>query len=401
MTTAPLKVLCIVDYYLPGFKGGGPLRTIENMRPLLAGRVELAVFTRDRDLGVDTPYDGLSTDCWIQNDAGPIFYASPNMFGLQGLKHALRGRAFDLLYLNSFFGARSSIWPYLWSRRAVPNMPILLAPRGEFSASALALKSTKKRAYLTLARMLGLYSDIQWHASSETEKVDILRQFPNAAFVHVAEDPVRLEVGPSSLSAPIPNNDGTLRIVFISRISPMKNLDGLLQILATLTRPIRFDIYGPIEDRVYWASCAALIAKLPSHIEVSWKGELAPDAVSPVFSTYDLFAFPTLGENFGHVIFEALRAGTPVLISDRTPWRSDALGAVTTIALEDIETWRAQLHLAADRTEGEKAQLRNAAKSFAADYAQSSGTLARNIAMFNAAVGAKGGRAAEPPLRKT
>src|SRR5690606_22656373 len=35
-----------------------------------------------------------------------------------------------------------------------------------------------------------------------------------------------------------------------------------------------------------------------------------------------LFLFPTLGENFGHVILEALTAGCPVLISDRTPWRN-------------------------------------------------------------------------------
>ena len=30
---------------------------------------------------------------------------------------------------------------------------------------------------------------------------------------------------------------------------------------------------------------------------------------------------PTLGENFGHVISEALVGGCPVIISDQTPWR--------------------------------------------------------------------------------
>jgi glycosyltransferase involved in cell wall biosynthesis len=397
MTTDPVKVLCVVDYYFPGFKGGGPLRTIANMRPLLAGEIELAVFTRDRDLGADTPYDGFPADCWIQTATGPMYYASPDMFGVRGLQHALKGRTIDLLYLNSFFGPHSSIRPYLWSRRALPGLPILLAPRGEFSPGALALKKTKKRAYLTLVRALGLYRDVQWHASSEAEKVDILRQFPKATVVHLAEDPVRLEDNPPAPAELGPNRDGTLRIVFISRISPMKNLDGLLRILATLSRPISLDIYGPIEDRAYWASCEALIAKLPPHIRVSWKDELKPDAVSPVFGTYDLFAFPTLGENFGHVIFEALRAGTPVLISDRTPWTTDASGAVTTVALNDTETWRTQLHKAADRTDGEKARLRYAARSFAEDYARRSGTLARNLAMFKAASGDGYGRAAQPP----
>jgi hypothetical protein len=37
---------------------------------------------------------------------------------------------------------------------------------------------------------------------------------------------------------------------------------------------------------------------------------------------YDLFLFPTLGENYGHVISEALASGCPVVISDQTPWRN-------------------------------------------------------------------------------
>lgn len=397
MTTDPVKVLCVVDYYLPGFKGGGPLRTIGNMRQLLAGEVELAVFTRDRDLGADTPYVGFPADCWIQTANGPMYYASPDMFGVRGLQQALTGLTFRVLYLNSFFGLRSSIRPYLWSRRALPGVPILLAPRGEFSPGALALKRTKKRAYLALVRALGLYGDVQWQASSEAEKVDILRQFPTATVVHLAEDPVRLEADTPAPAEPGLNRDGAIRIVFISRISPMKNLDGLLRILATVSCPIWLDIYGPVEDRTYWAFCRTLIAKLPPHILVNWKGELEPNAVSPVFGTYDLFAFPTLGENFGHVIFEALRAGTPVLISDQTPWATDASGAVTAVALDDTETWRAQLHLAADRTDDEKARVRDAARSFAEDYARRSGTLARNLAMFKAAAGDGHGRAAQSP----
>ena len=36
---------------------------------------------------------------------------------------------------------------------------------------------------------------------------------------------------------------------------------------------------------------------------------------------YHVFLFPTLGENFGHVIQEALSAGCPCVISDQTPWQ--------------------------------------------------------------------------------
>ncbi|MNF89332.1 Glycosyl transferases group 1 [compost metagenome] len=46
-----------------------------------------------------------------------------------------------------------------------------------------------------------------------------------------------------------------------------------------------------------------------------------PSEVQKVFSQYDLFFFPTRGENYGHVIAESLSVGTPVLLSDQTPWR--------------------------------------------------------------------------------
>jgi len=48
-----------------------------------------------------------------------------------------------------------------------------------------------------------------------------------------------------------------------------------------------------------------------------------------VFSKYDLFFFPTRGENYGHVIAESLSVGTSVLTSDQTPWQrlpDDELG---------------------------------------------------------------------------
>ena len=42
--------------------------------------------------------------------------------------------------------------------------------------------------------------------------------------------------------------------------------------------------------------------------------------VIETFSKYDVFLFPTKGENYGHVIFEALAGGCIPIISDQTPW---------------------------------------------------------------------------------
>ena len=90
-----------------------------------------------------------------------------------------------------------------------------------------------------------------------------------------------------------------------------------------------FDIYGPQEDPDYWRECQALIEVLPAHIRVNYCGNVMPEDVRRTFSDYDLFFFPTRGENYGHVIAESISAGTPVLLSDQTPWRdleSEGLG---------------------------------------------------------------------------
>jgi glycosyltransferase involved in cell wall biosynthesis len=92
--------------------------------------------------------------------------------------------------------------------------------------------------------------------------------------------------------------------------------------------PVDFSIYGPHEDRAYLERCRALAASLPGHITVFWRGAIPPEQVAGVLARQDLFLFPTRGENYGHVIAEALSVGTPVLIADTTPWRDLASAGV-------------------------------------------------------------------------
>ncbi len=117
-----------------------------------------------------------------------------------------------------------------------------------------------------------------------------------------------------------------LRMVFLSRISPMKNLDYLLRILKKVTRQMDVSLYGTLENAEYWAECERLIQELPSHIVVHYYGEVNPRDVHNVFAEHDVFFFPTRGENFGHVIFESLSVGTSVVLSDQTPWTHDQKG---------------------------------------------------------------------------
>lgn len=376
------QILCLTDYYLPGFKGGGPIRTLVNMSEVLADDVDFSIFTRDRDLGSNEPYPDLPRDEWLSTSSSRLFYATPGMFSSSGLCQATSGKAFDVLYLNSFFSYRASISIYLHWRRHGGARGVLLAPRGEFSPGALAIKPLKKWVFLSLSRALGFYGDVHWHASTLEEAKDILRQFPNAAGrILIAADPVSLGA-PTARDSFLEKAKGDLKIAFISRISPKKNLDGLLQILRGVDRAVELSVFGPIEDIAYWRKCETLIGLLPENINVTHRGTLKPDEVGDAFAAHDLFAFPTHGENFGHVIFEALRAGTPALISDQTPWKTSPCGALTTVPLNDILQWRRRIVEAADRAKQEQDVLRKAALDYAKSYVAQDRTRHDMLAMF-------------------
>ncbi|MGV1045283.1 glycosyltransferase [Limnohabitans sp.] len=378
-----MKVLCIADYYLPGFLGGGPITTLANIRKMLSDRVVMDVFTRDRDLNNDLPYPKIKINEWNNTVNGKIFYSSPKYFGPRGLLRVLGVDCYDIVYMNSFFSLRGSIMPHFVLPALVKGPRVLIAPRGEFSEGALKIKKFKKLFYIFLARHLNLYGGVFWHASTVHERDDILRFFPGAKDrIFIAADPVVVDEGRIELlSAPLKKTD-QLRMVFLSRVSPMKNLDGLLKILTTVSLPVRFDIFGPVEDVSYWARCTKLITELPRNIVVTFHGAVKPDAVSRIFAEYDLFAFPTHGENFGHVIFESLRVGTPVLVSDQTPWQQDDEGGLTVIPLHDEQSWRNAIEMAAHRTNEAQQAIRYAARNYAVRYASQANTKQENLNLF-------------------
>jgi glycosyltransferase involved in cell wall biosynthesis len=144
-----------------------------------------------------------------------------------------------------------------------------------------------------------------------------------------------------AFSSPRQKSQGKLQVVFLSRISPKKNLAGALRILQTIDVPVDFHIFGPAEDQDYWQLCQDLIQKLPPHVTATYQGPIPHGEVGHVLQRYDLFFLPSLGENFGHVIVEALGAGCPVLISDTTAFRRlESQRAGWDLPLEDEGAFR-------------------------------------------------------------
>lgn len=315
-------ILIFVRCYLPGYKSGGPVRTIANIVDHLGDDFNFCIVTSDRDVLDEKPYPDVDVDAWNRVGKADVYYASPSRRSIHALARLITDTPYDLLYLNSFFDPIFTL-QLLLARRMdwTPKKPVVIAPRGEFSAGALALKHWKKKPYLTAARLLGLYENLTWQASSEYEQADIERAMGRTATrIAIAPD---LPAFHTLMDIQSVSREKTepLRVVFLSRISPKKNLDFALRVLRYVTAPVEFNIYGPQEDQAYWRQCESLIDALPKHIQVRSFGAVPPHQVSDIMASHDLFFLPTRGENYGHVIAEALSAGTPVLISDTTAWR--------------------------------------------------------------------------------
>ena len=316
------KVLILAGYYEPSVKGGGPIQSLKNLVDNLSNKLDFYIVAMDRDLGDDKPFPNVETNKWISGGKAKIFYIDPVKLTWKKISDIINSVDYDVMYLNSFFSYKFSIVPLLLKKiKKIPQKPVILAPRGQFSPGALGLKSWKKKLYIKITKALGLYKNIIWHATAENEREDIEAVFGKDANIRIASN-LTANYMTLRYEKNIKKEKGELKIVFISRIHPNKNLKKALELLKCIDGKIDFNIYGPIEDKTYWEDCKKMIEDLPQNIKVSYKGIVAHDKVIDIFKQHHIFLFPTLGENFGHVISEALIGGCPVIISNQTPWKN-------------------------------------------------------------------------------
>lgn len=384
-------ILTFVRYYLPGFKSGGPIRSIANMVEAMANEFEFRIVTSDRDSLDMAPYHGIRSDGWVSVGNAWVYYVSPERRRLLSWVRLLRETPHDVLYLNSLFNPEYTVLPLLARRLAGSHTQrVVVAPRGECSPGALGIKRWKKRPFLVTAKLAGLYRNVLWHASTEDEAHLIRQKFGEGARIMVARNLPPMLV-PNRAECDVLDTSGPLRIVFLSRIARMKNLDYALRVLSKTSVPIQFDIWGTLEDPDYWRKCQEQIQALPKNVVAQYCGVANHSDVSKILSDYDLFFLPTRGENYGHVITEAFSVGTPVLLSDQTPWRNlrhEGIG--WDLPLENGEAaFLEALEEALHKVKLERVAWRQRVLSFAADRLNDPASLEANRALFLQAVADK------------
>lgn len=385
------KILIFVSYYLPGFKAGGPIRSIANLVELFAQEYEFLIVTRDRDSGDAAPYEQACENTWVATRSTKIRYLSKEQFNLFFLRRLICEVEPDILYLNSFLDPYLTVKPLLlrYCGLLPRRMNVIVAPRGEFAEGALRLKPLKKKVFLYIVKRWNLYSNVIWQASSEFEAADIKRYFGCRADISIVVNNANIQIepdlpsGPSKILNMEPKRAGQLRVICVARIARNKNIDGVLRILKDVSAQVEFSLYGPREDQAYWHECVQIMKTLPPNIKAVYHGQVPHQDISAALCQHDLFFLPTQGENFGHAIVEALSCGLPILISNMTPWRDlECAGAGWDLPLDEPAAFSRVLEKCAQMRAEEFSLFSERALAYAARIVKNSKSVSSTRELF-------------------
>ena len=228
----------------------------------------------------------------------------------RALEAEAKGRA-DILHTHGLWLA-PNISPAAIARRA--GKAFVVSPRGMLGADAMRFSALQKRVVWALAQRRALQAAAFIHATSEEECAEVRAMGLTNPVVVI----------PNGIDVPPPNKRpaGAPRVVLsLGRIHPKKGLDRLiggwaLAGAATIGWTLR--IVGPDEGG-HAAELKTLAASLSlTNVEIAGPAYGADKAAA--LQSAQLFALPTLNENFGLAAAEALAAGLPVISTKGAPW---------------------------------------------------------------------------------
>lgn len=356
------RVLVICDYYLPGYKSGGGMRTIVNTVERLSDEFEFFVLTRDHDgKGDRTPYPGIRYGEWIAVGEARVKYLHQSAIKRTSIEDAVKEVMADVVYLNSIFSTLTFHVLRTRSNDRAVFPRTLLAPCGELSSGARRSKKLKKAAYIKFLGLMGHLEGMIWKASSASEVGEISAVTGPHADIHIAPDLVSVKLADANIGRSA-KAVRAARLVFLSRISPKKNLRLLIDAVLKAGPGASLDIYGDTDDESYLNACKTAAM---GHADIRFCGPVEHAEVPRLLASYDFFALPTLNENFGHVVVEALSAGCPVLVSTETPWKEvNEVGAGMMLPVE-LGSWCDAILRCIEMDPDEHEVMVQAAKRFA------------------------------------
>ncbi len=304
-------LLIITEYFYPFLDGGGPLRSIENLVSCIDPYFETKLISSSKSYKGESLPIGYKTNSFSENSncALPIAYISKSINGFLFIIGVVQKN--DTIYVNGLFMPSLNLIPIIISSK------IIISPRGMLQLKLLHQKKWQKLIYLSILKTIFYFKKIKWHATTQQEASEIKNVFGDKSVIRIISN---IPVTPCIESKNSVKESRSLSLVYYGLIVENKGLLTLIQTLKSLNLSISLDIYGSIKDQSYWEACLKEINSNNSQATFNYLGHANPSESQQILAKYDAFVLLTKGENFGHSIYESLSVGTPVIISDKTPW---------------------------------------------------------------------------------
>ena len=308
----------IIYSALPSHYALGPAETCENVASALSkyARITIISVGTDRLTGAKIDASMLSKDQQTRPFAR-IFIPNDMLLFPRLFRYIAKGKG--PLVLHCLFDYRFVLVAFCFAI-LVGRKPIFHFPHGMLLDAVFEHNRFLKTVFCWVYRLTNVGVRVTHIASSKLEERDIRRRLGPRASVYVIPQVTSLppEFRNASPRGRIPNEP--LQVCFVGRVCKQKNLIYAIEILSKLDFQISMDVIGSIEDEAYFYLCKEKIRGLPGNIQGDVRGPLERSELLKRLPNYDILFAPTLGENHGHSILEALGVGLPVLISDLCPW---------------------------------------------------------------------------------
>lgn len=311
-----MKRILIFSYgFHPGENYGGPVVSIRNFIRVFSNRYEIFVVAKNHDLNINNTYKNIIPG-WNQVENSKVIYFADTEIDKVHIKNVICQVNPDIIYLNGLYQARF-VLPVLYLSKRL-GKKILLATHGELMPNAIKEKRVKKLLYIYFIKFFLLTKNIYFQGTSIIECNMIKKYFTNDRkslfyLPHIIELPNITYKDVKKIS-------GELKLVYIARIHPIKNLSFALECLSDINGKVDFSIYGPIEDIKYWNKCKNIICKMPSNIVINYYGIAKRKDIYNILTKNDAMILPTKTENYCYSIVEAIFSDCIVLTSNNTPW---------------------------------------------------------------------------------
>jgi glycosyltransferase involved in cell wall biosynthesis len=296
---------------------GGPSRAIADIeRALTARGIEVTTATTN-DEG-DTRTLPLPCGVPVQTTCATRWYfpRSTVFFSVSvGLGRWLKNNieAFDIVHAHALFSFAPVVAAFL-ARRA--NVPYILRPLGVLAPYGMTRRHPflKKISFALIERRL-IEAASAVHFTSSAEQADAEALGLKCKGVVI---PLGIDINGVARSGVLRRKPSDTRnLLFLSRIDPKKNLEGVLRALP-LVLAKKLDVTLSIAgsgDPQYIKSLQSLTRDLAIDNHVNWLGYVEGERKSDILATACAFVLPSYSENFGIAVVEALAAGLPCLVS--------------------------------------------------------------------------------------